>query len=304
MRTWFVSHGQALLSSLGQLVRAPLATALTILVIAVSLALPLSLFLVVQNLEALGQSVNGSRQLSVLLDSSVDEASALDVLVALEARPEIRRLELVSRDAAAAELKELLGVSDITAGLSENPIPVTLIVEPHDDYSSIEQATRLAQTLNALPEVSEVVLDVAWLKRLEAMTALLKRAVVVMSGLLGFAVLLTVGNTIRLMVLGRADEIEVIDRVGGTAAFVRRPFLYSGLIQGLIGAILAVALVLLLRVMMQPGVTGLADSYGGQFALSGPGWRATGLVAAVGLALGWVASYVAVARHLRRLRPQ
>jgi len=299
-----MSHGQALLSSLGQLVRAPLATALTVLVIAVSLALPLSLFLVVQNLESLGQSVNSSRQLSVLLDSSLDEASAGDILVSLEARPEIRRLELVSRDAAAEELKELLGVSDITAGLSENPIPVTLIVEPHDEYSTIEAATKLAATLNALPEVTEVVLDVAWLKRLEAMTALLKRAVLVMSALLGFAVLLTVGNTIRLMVLGRADEIEVIDRVGGTAAFVRRPFLYSGLIQGLIGAVLAITLVLLLRLMMQPGVTGLADSYGGAFALTGPGWRAAGLVAVIGLVLGWIASYVAVARHLRRLRPQ
>jgi len=304
VRAWIYQHAQALVSSIGQMVRAPAASFLTIMVIAISLALPLGLYIVVKNLQSLGSGYDGSRQLSVLLKTEYDEAAALDVLARLESRPDIQRLELVSRTDAADELRELLGVTDVTAGLDANPIPVTLIAEPSADFSSIEQITAIAAELKALPEVAEVILDVVWLKRLETLIALIMRAAVILAAVLGLAVLLTVGNTVRLMVLGRAQEIEVIDRVGGTPAFIRRPFLWTGLLQGLFGGVSALILAGVALFALSTRIDAVVASYEGGFSLAGIGLPAALITVAAGTLLGWLASWVAVSGHLRRLRPR
>ncbi len=304
MKAWFSQHAQALISSIGQMVRAPAASVLTVLVIAISLALPLGLLIVVKNLDSLRANYDGGRQVSILLKPEYDEAAAFDILARLEQRPDIERLELVSRDAAADELRELLGVSDVTAGLDSNPIPVTLIAQPTPDWSSIDRVTELAEALKNLPEVGEVILDVVWLKRLEALSALIKRAALILAAVLGLAVLLTVGNTIRLMVLGRAQEILVIDRVGGTPAFIRRPFLWTGLVQGLLGGLVALGVAGAAQYALSSRIEALVSSYQGGLSLLGTGPVAALATVATGALLGWLASWVAVTGHLRRLRPR
>lgn len=304
MKTWLSQHAQALISSFGQMVRAPAASILTILVIAVSLALPLGLSIVVKNLDSLSSSYDGGRQISILLKPEYDEAAALDVLARLEQRADIARLELVSRDAAADELRDLLGVSDVTAGLDSNPIPVTLIVQPAKAWTTIEKVTELAADLKQLPEVGEVILDVVWLKRLESLAALIKRTALILALVLGLAVLLTVGNTIRLMVLGRAEEILVIDRVGGTSAFIRRPFLWTGLLQGLFGGLAALAVAGGALYALTARIEAVVASYEGELSLLGMGLPTALATVGAGALLGWLASWVAVSGHLRRLRPQ
>lgn len=286
------------------MVRAPAASILTILVIAVSLALPLGLSIVVKNLDSLSSSYDGGRQISILLKPEYDEAAALDVLARLEQRADIARLELVSRDAAADELRDLLGVSDVTAGLDSNPIPVTLIVQPAKAWTTIEKVTELAADLKQLPEVGEVILDVVWLKRLESLAALIKRTALILALVLGLAVLLTVGNTIRLMVLGRAEEILVIDRVGGTSAFIRRPFLWTGLLQGLFGGLAALAVAGGALYALTARIEAVVASYEGELSLLGMGLPTALATVGAGALLGWLASWVAVSGHLRRLRPQ
>lgn len=303
MNIWLSHHGRALVHSIGELWRSPGVSLLSVLVVAVSLALPLGLSVVVRNMQALVTTNDQGRQLSVMLDPAVDESEALDLLAKLEKREEIRRLELVSPDAAASELGDLLGVTDIMEGLGENPIPVTLIVVPEAAFGDVDTLATLANSLRQMPEVSDVIVDVQWLKRLRALTRFVRVAATVLGCVLALAVLLVVGNTVRLMVQSRLGEISVMNRVGATNAFIRRPFLYTGALHGFVGAVLAIILVIIAGRLMAGSLRALLESYGGSFAALGVAPFSFLLTLLAGVVIGWLASFWALTVALRRLRP-
>jgi len=303
MIRWIAAHGQAASFALRRTIGSPMPSLMTIVVVGISLALPACLYLLTRNLDGLIAGRDDSRQISVFVNQQLDEDAALDVLANLEVRPDIRRVELVSRQAALEDLKMMSGVSGIVEMLDINPLPVTILVEPDPSLTTTESLNELAVQLKAIPEVEDIRLDIVWMQRLDAIIELVRRAMWVAAALLGLAVLLTIGNTIRLIVSNHSQEIQITNLVGGTDRFIRRPFLYRGLTLGLSGAVIALLLVTLVRGLIEPRVRQLADAYGYDYSLQGLGWDAIGVIVGAGCLLGLIAAWLAVRRHLRSLRP-
>jgi cell division transport system permease protein len=178
----------------------------------------------------------------------------------------------------------------------------TLVVSPASGVATDVEA--LADAVAKLPETELVQVDTAWVARLRAMLALAGRLVDFATVLLGLAVAIVVGNTIRLEINNRSVEIEVTKLVGGTDGFIRRPFLYLGLCYGLAGAVVAVAIVALALLLLGPPVRALAALYGSSFSLSGLSLRETGILLGGGALLGWAGAGLAAARHLRAIEPK
>ena len=303
MIAWARAHLRAQKSALRSSYKTPLPTLMTAFVVGISIALPTCLYLLTRNLDGLVISHDDSRQISVFIRHDLDEDAALDVLANVEQRTDVHRVELISKSAALQDLKTMSGVGGMTEMLDQNPLPVTLLIEPAQTLTDAADLSALADELLAMPEVEDIRLDIVWMQRLDAIIELARRAMWLAAVLLGLAVLLTIGNTIRLIVLSQAEEIEVTNRVGGSDSFIRRPFLYRGLLLGLLGAGVALALVAVVRGLIEPRVHKLTEAYGYDYAIRGIGWDAVGIVVAAGCLLGVVAAWFAVRRHLRNLRP-
>jgi len=291
-------HLQALFGTLGQLARAPVATALTLAVLGVTLALPTTLYVALDNLGRLGGDMQRGAQLSLFLKRGLGEDEALRLAQQLRAMREVASVDYISRAAALEEFRRLSGFGAALEALRDNPLPAVLVVRPVSDDPAV--AEELRGRLAALPGVELAELDLAWLKRLAAILDIAERAILILAGLLGAAVLLIVGNTTRLAVISRRDEIEVIGLVGGTAAFIRRPFLYSGLLQGFVAGLLAWLLVALSVWLVSGPVEQLTSLYGTPAGLRGLGLGGGLMLAVAGAALGWLGARVAVGWQLRR----
>lgn len=300
MKTWLMRHAQVMLGSFGQLARSPISSALTLVVIGITLALPAMLYVLVDNVERLGRGLETGGQISVYLKRDLSEAAARKLVDEVRTLPGVRQARYISRTDALAEFKEHSGFGAALEALADNPLPAVMVVSP-DATAIPSEIERLRTALARLRGVESAILDLAWVQRLFAMLALAERGVWLLAGLLAAAVLLIIGNTIRLAVLNRQIEIEIIQLVGGTPAFIRRPFLYSGLIQGLLGGLTAWVLVELGILILNGPVRELAALYGNQFALTGLGFDAGVALLAAGGTLGWFGSRVAVSWHLSRL---
>ena len=298
MTNHLLRHLQALFGTLGQLARAPIATALTLAVLGVTLALPTTLYVALDNLGRLGGDMQRGAQLSLFLKRGLGEPEALKLAQQLRAMREVASVDYISRAAALEEFRRLSGFGAALEALRDNPLPAVLVVRPVSDDPAV--AEELRGRLAALPGVELAELDLAWLKRLAAILDIAERAILILAGLLGAAVLLIVGNTTRLAVISRRDEIEVIGLVGGTAAFIRRPFLYSGLLQGFVAGLLAWLLVALSVWLVSGPVERLTSLYGTPAGLRGLGLGGGLMLAVAGAALGWLGARVAVGWQLRR----
>ena len=300
---YLVRHAQMALNSLGRLYRAPLASLMTAAVIGIALALPAGLYLLTGNLQRLSTQWDGGANLSVFLrhDVSVTQAQALKHK--LEDWPEIEKLQLITPQQALAEFREMSGFGDALDILDENPLPVVLAVKPVTSASGAASATALLERLQKLPQVDLAQLDLQWVKRFNAIVDIARRTIWVMATLLGLAVLLITGNTIRLEIQNRREEIEITKLIGATGAFIRRPFLYSGLWYGLSGALLAEFLVALAFLQLDSPVRQLAGLYQSGFRLQplSPAESLSLLLA--GILLGLLGAWLAVGRHLAAIEP-
>lgn len=295
LRAWRDAHLYGLLSSLGRIASRPWATLLTIGVIAIALALPLCLRLVLDEIARFSGSLRDSREIALFLDPALDDAAAEALAGRLRADPRIAALERRTPEQGLAELASVPDLADALAALDENPLPQVLLVAPR--AGSDEAA--LVASLRGLPEADFVQHDAEWRRRLSAWLALGQRFADVVALLLALGALLVVGNTVRLDISGRADEIVTLRLLGATDGFVRRPFLYLGSCYGLLAALLAVALTLAARQALAPPLGELVSAYHGDFRLAPLGVRHVGVLFSAALALGWLGAYLAVGHHLR-----
>ena len=302
--TWLERHAQTLVGSLGRLARQPLATALTITVIGIALALPVAFYLVVANARAVTAGLGDTVQLSVYLRLPTTTEQARKVARAIKARDDVGEAILVSPDEGLAEFRALSGIGEALKALAENPLPWVVKLRPAAGQDSAAAVETLAGDLRQLPEVELVEADTAWVRRLHAILDALRQIVVLAAAVLALGVLAIVGNTIRLEIHGRRAEIEVTKLVGGSNAFVRRPFLYSGFWQGLAGGLLAVALILTGLAILEAPVARVAAAYGAKFGLSGLAIHEYFAVIGGGAALGLLGAWLAAAFHLRRIEPR
>ncbi|HEX7237150.1 MAG TPA: permease-like cell division protein FtsX [Gammaproteobacteria bacterium] len=302
LRHYLGLHRANLVGAVKRLAAQPFASLLTVLVIATALALPAGLRVAVNNADAVSDQWQSAADFTVYLKLDVSEEAARKTARAIEARADVASVKLIDRDAALAEFRARSGFGEALDALGGNPLPHTLVVSPASGVATDVEA--LADAVAKLPETELVQVDTAWVARLRAMLALAGRLVDFATVLLGLAVAIVVGNTIRLEINNRSVEIEVTKLVGGTDGFIRRPFLYLGLCYGLAGAVVAVAIVALALLLLGPPVRALAALYGSSFSLRGLSLRETGILLGGGALLGWAGAGLAAARHLRAIEPK
>jgi len=297
-------HVQALLGSLGRLVRNPFATALTLLVIGLALALPTALRLFVINAQAATGGFANAVDLSVYLKTDVPLAKAQQLAGSARERAEVAAVTLTPADKALEEFRTYSGFGAALEALKENPLPHVLRVRPRADASSAAALESLRRYFAAWPEVDLVQIDAEWVRRFNAILEVLRRLLVMAALLLGAGVLAVIGNTIRLEILNRRAEIEVTKLVGGSNSFVRRPFLYTGVLYGVGGALLAWAIVVIAVAVLGDSVATLARLYGSRYVLQGPSRDDIGILLGAGAVLGWLGAWISAARHLRSIEPR
>lgn len=302
-RTWLVRHAQVMLASLGRLSRTPLATTMTAAVIGIAIALPGGLHTLVSNVRSLSGAWDGSASLSLFLTPQVNEDGAAALSRRLTAWPEVGTTRVIGRREALAEFRRLSGFGEALDLLGENPLPVVILLQPSQAASSPDAAEALADRLDKLPEVELAQLDLQWVRRLHAITRAAERGIWVLTGLLSLAVLLIVGNTIRLEINNRRPEIEITKLVGATNAFIRRPFLYDGLWYGLLGGLIAWLLIALSLGLLQGPVAELAGLYDSRFDLAGLSLDGSLAVLGGSALLGLLGAWLAVGRHLAAIEP-
>ena len=301
VRAWLKDHLRVAVTSLGRLYRNAGTSLMTAAVIGISLSLPAAMQILIGNAQNLSGSWEGAARISVYLKPGIADADTKALADKVRAMPGVSDVQYISSTQALAEFKQLSGFGDAMAVLDKNPIPAVLVIHPAD--GSPEGAASLEHDLASLAGVGQVRLDLQWLKRLSAILDIVRRVTEILAGLLGLAVVLVVGNTIRLEIGGRRTEIEVSKLLGATDGFIRRPFLYHGAWYGLGGGILACILVGASVVLVEDPVSHLAGLYGSAFTLQGLGFLGTLALVGAGALLGWAGSWLAVARHLRAIEP-
>ncbi len=297
-------HAQAFFGSLGRLARNPLASTFTLLVIGLALALPLALSLFVSNAQLATGGFANAVDLSVYLKTDVPLAKAQQLAQSARQRTEVAEVTLIPADKALEEFRTYSGFGAALEALKDNPLPHVLHIRPRVASESSATLETLKRYLAAWPEVDTVQMDSEWVNRFNAILDVMQRLLTMAALLLGCGVLAVIGNTIRLEILNRRAEIEVTKLVGGSNRFVRRPFLYTGILYGLGGALLAWAIVAMAVLILGRPVANLAQLYGSHFALQGPTLQDVGILLGGGTVLGWLGAWISAARHLRSIEPR
>lgn len=288
-------------NTLGRMVRTPVATLMTVAVIGIALALPTGLYVVMQGARTVGAGWEDAARISLFLHKGTGEMEIRRLIRDISAMEGAGPVTHIAPDVALEEFRRLSGLGEALDLLGENPLPSVLVVSP--EAATPEAVSALVDRLDRLEAVERVQLDLEWLKRLHALMQIGQRAVLVLALVLSFAVLLIIGNTIRLSVQSRREEIVVQKLIGATDAFVRRPFLYNGLFFGVFGAMFAWFLVTLALLSLAGPVERLAALYDSSFRLGHLGaFGAAGLLGG-GLLLGLLGAWWAVSQHIREIEP-
>ena len=303
MTVWLTRHASTSIGSLGRLFRQPFASLMIILVIAVTLAIPAALNLVVKNAQSVSSGWDNALDFSVYLHRNVSETDATDLASLIQQRADVESVRLVTASEALDEFRQQSGFGEALDQLSENPLPHTLVVRPSTANSG-QSIVLLQEELGNLPEADAVQLDTEWVQRFHAILDILRRAIVIGATLLGIAIVIIIGNTIRLDIQNRREEIEVTKLIGASNAFVRRPFLWSGFWYGLFGGLLSVGLVFYGLYLLEQPVARLAGLYQSGIVVMSLSANETLTVIGIGVALGLTGSWFAVARHMRRIEPR
>jgi cell division transport system permease protein len=304
MNQWLERHFQTMVGSLGRLWQQPFATLLTIVVIGIALALPACLHVLVQNVRAASGGWSGALDVSVYMKQSASLADAKSVADRIRKRRDVSDVTLVAADKALEEFKKNSGFGAALDALEQNPLPHALIVRPAETFRDPGHVATLTDELKQLPGVDVVQLDTEWVSRFNAILDVVRRVVLLAAGLFALGILVIVGNTIRLDIENRRDEIEVTKLVGGSDAFVRRPFLYNGVWYGLGGGAIAWLIVMVVILVLSDPVRRIAGLYGSGFSLHGLGVQGSLALILGGMLLGWLGSFIAATRELRGIEPK
>jgi len=304
IENYFTHHARALLASLGQLLRAPLATLMTAAVIGIALALPAAFHALLKSVESVTAGWQGDMaQISLFLKPSLKDGQAAALAGRVRALTEVASVRYISPQQALQEFEQSSGLRDALAYLNENPLPGVLVVRPDEQHGDPAAARALLARLEKMNEVDSAQLDLAWLERLHALVGLATRGVWLLAGVLALAVLLIIGNTIRLGIQNRRDEIVVTKLLGGTDGFIRRPFVYGGIWYGLFGGLIALVVVNGLLLSLRGPTQQVATLYHSAFRLELLGGEASLIILLSAMGLGSLGAWLAVSRHLRRIEP-
>jgi cell division transport system permease protein len=300
---WLDQHWRSAYGSYVEMRRRPLATMMTLLVIGITLALPASLLSLLKISQSMTDDQQQSASISLFLKNGIVNEKALRVAADLELLPQIDHVELLTSADAMDEFRSHSGFGDALDALDDNPLPNVLLIHLLPDNSSMD-IKKLASELKQESVTDSIEYDQGWIERMQAITQAIRRAVQALGFGLGLAVMLIIGNTIRLEIMNRREEIEVTRLVGGSDDFIRRPFLYIGLIYGLFGALIAWLLVSILLMLVSGPLGRLAELYDTTISLSTFSRQALLLLIPIGISFGLAGAWLAVSRHLSSIDPE
>ena len=301
---FWISHLRQALASLGEIWRTPIASIMTIGVLGLSITLPSTLYILVKNTEKVSAGWEQAAEVSLFLKKGVTKSEVQGLITKLDLWPEISNIAYTPADKALDEFKQISGFGDALTYLDENPLPDVLLITPTSKHAGPTAAKALLNKLRKQREVDVGKLDVEWLERLHAFLAI-ARDIVNMIGLLLFlTVILIVGNTIRLNILNKRDEILVMKLVGATDAFIQRPFLYTGFWYGLLGGLFALFAVSILLWWMSFSIGETMALYQESFDLIGMSFDASLIMLSVSIALGLTGSFISVKQHVSAIEPK
>ena len=303
-RSYWAHHKTSFSSSLFRLLATPLQTLMTALVVAIALALPAILLVAMDNVEKLGDSWDADPKITIYLNPRARENAISLLSSKLEERAEIKEVSYVSADQALEEFQSFSGFGEALSALDDNPLPASLIISLNDPKIVPEQLQQLTTDISEEAIVDELSLDMDWVRRLQELMLFGKKLVTALAVLLGIGVLVAIGNTIRLAIESRRDEILVVKLVGGTNGFVRRPFLYAGGWYGFMGGVLACFIVLACGIFLDSTVANIAFLYESHFSLRGLSLDDAALLLFLSTFLGWFGAWAAVGRHLSQIEPE
>ena len=294
-------HKEAITYSLKRLWQSNLSTWITLAVIGIALCLPSSLYLLLQNLKSLTDDKREVPTISLFIKQDISEQQAQDRGELIQELSQIEKVILVPRDEALADFRKITGFAETLETLDENPLPHVLVVTPHIDLigNPANDMQKLAEKLETYPEIDLVQMDLEWVSRLRSILRISERAIFIISGLLALTVLLVIGNTIKLNIENRKEEIEVSKLIGASPSYIRRPFLYTGIWYGLFGGVISLVLVHLALVSFVAPVNELAKLYSSTFIITGLKLSTTLYILLASSLLGLIGAWLAVGRHLR-----
>ena len=302
MKNLLAQHGRVLLFTLRRLRATPVSSLLNILVIGIALSLPAGMYVLLQNVQIMAEQVAGTPQISVFLSMDASHDDIARIGKRLKQHEAIGLVEFVPREQALEQIKRTTGLTDVIGGLTQNPLPDAFVVYPKKLGSQALETLR--NELQKWHKLEHVQLDSAWARKLEALLKFGWQAVLILAVLLSFALVAVTFNTIRLQILTQRDEIEVSKLIGATNAFIRRPFLYFGLLQGLLGGVAAWIIIITSLHLLNGSLAGLVQLYASSFTLRPPSAGNTLALLGFSAYLGWLGAWLSVARQLWQNEPE
>jgi len=281
----------------------PLATFLTVMVIAISLTLPSVCYMVYKNVNQAASQYYPSPQITVYFDKALDDNAAQQVVGQLQSVQGVEKVNYLSREDALGEFRNWSGFGGALDMLEENPLPAVAVVVPKLDFQSPDSLKTLRDRISHIQGIDEVRMDDSWFARLASLTGLVGRVSAMIGVLMVAAVFLVIGNSVRLSIFARRDTINVQKLIGATDGFILRPFLYGGALLGFSGAFLSLILSEIMVLRLSSGVTEVAKVFGTQFELSGLSFDECLLLLLVCSMIGWIAAWLATVQHLRHFTP-
>ena len=301
MNTWLSHHWHAFFLALRRLAGTPLASLLNITVIGVAFSLPMGGYMLLSNIQIFSGQISGAPQLSVFLKSGTDKIAIEKLELHLRQHPQILNFRFIPKDEALKQLKQKSGLADAVNSLTQNPLPDAFIIDAKNVTPEVLEQLRVE--IQNLPNSDHVQLDSDWLKRLNALLKLGQLAILILTALLSFALIVVTFNTIRLQILTNRDEIEVSKLIGATSNFIRRPFLYFGAIQGIVGGAMAWLIVAIVINLINSELTNLVQLYAVDFYLYHISFEDSISLLLFSSWLGWTGSWLSVASHLWQIEP-
>jgi len=295
---WLSQHAHDARTSVSSILRRPWSNALTIMAMALTLMLPLGLAVVLANVQQLAGSVQSTRVIDMFLQPELDIPAAQAVAQMLAKREDVAEVVLRTPDEGLENLRQYAGLGQAADALGENPLPVVLIITPQGEDDEL-----LAQALAALPQTDLVQYDAQWRQRLSGWLALGKRLVQLLTMLFGLGALVVIGNTVRLELQTRREEIDVLHLLGAQDGFICRPFVWLGVWYGLAAGVFALAWVGVCGWLLRPSLAALASSYASDFVLHGPAFTTCGFILLGTMLVGWLGAWLAASHFLRQIRP-
>lgn len=302
--SWLSLHRHSLFSSFGKLIKAPFSSLLTILVIAIALILPTTLHLLINNGKQISEHLDATNQVSLFLKPSISNEQGKEIAKKLQQNRQITNLILITKEEALKEFQTYSGFRDAIKTLAFNPLPVVIRLSPSPELNSAEQLEPLLNELKLLPEVDFAQIDMQWVQRLQAIVEIAERGTLLLGLLLSLAVLLIIGNTIRLELQNRKDEIIITKLVGAKDSFIRRPFLYSGFWYGLLSGLTAWLITTGIILLLKQPAQHLSNLYASNFELQLLGTLESIALLFLSTILGICGAWIVSGHHLKKMQPE